>query len=315
MKNLKEIKLMMERLESPRLTETELNYKKSLLKEEDGEKTQDPDQLDLFTGETKEVNELVAQFEELKRLILDEIEGLDVDYLHTAMMNGQIDSTLTEYYDLVNELEYWIDSNDFEGELLREANNLLEVLEYGPVDFEITLTPEVEELLKRERPTISEGKDDSDNNEYSIGDKVTVVPGAKTGERIVVSKIGVDPKNTDYPTPGMEGTVSTFDKLKDRVYVVFSSIGKDEYAFQPNELKKEIPAISEGKDEMGRMVMDVDAYREYLIKQMKNKGLLSSEDKKEYLENHLKHQSPIGYDGKKRMADRIEAAQTLLDEL
>ena len=34
MKNLKEIKLMMERLESPRLTQTELNYKKSLLKEE-----------------------------------------------------------------------------------------------------------------------------------------------------------------------------------------------------------------------------------------------------------------------------------------
>lgn len=217
---------MMERLESPRLTETELNYKKSLLKEEDGEKTQDPDQLDLFTGETKEVNELVAQFEELKRLILDEIEGLDVNYLHIAMINGQLDSTLTEYYDLVNELEYWIDSNDFEGELLREANNLLEVLENGPVDFEITLTPEVEELLKRERPT-----------------------------------------------------------------------------------------ISEGKDRMGRMVMDVEAYREYLIKQMKNKGLLSSEDKKEYLENHLKHQAPIGYDGEKRMADRIEAAQTLLDEL
>lgn len=240
---------MMERLESPRLTETELNYKKSLLKEEDEEKSQDPDQLDLFTGETKEVNELVAQFEELKRLILDELEELDVDYLHTAMMNGQLDSILTEYYDLVRELEYWIDSNDFEGELLREANNLLEVLEYGPVDFEITLTPEVEELLKRERPSIkvgsekeiadmSEGKDDSDNNEYSIGDKVTVAPSAKTGERIVVSKIGVDPKNTDYPTPGMEGTVSTFDKLKDRVYVVFSSIGKDEYAFQPNELKK-----------------------------------------------------------------------------
>ena len=111
MKNLKEIKLMMERLESPRLTETELNYKKSLLKEEGEEKSQDPDQLDLFTGETKEVNELVAQFEELKRLILDEIEGLDVNYLHIAMINGQLDSTLTEYYDLVNELEYWIDSN------------------------------------------------------------------------------------------------------------------------------------------------------------------------------------------------------------
>ena len=34
MKNLKEIKLMIERLESPRLTETELNHKKSILKEE-----------------------------------------------------------------------------------------------------------------------------------------------------------------------------------------------------------------------------------------------------------------------------------------
>lgn len=33
MKNLKEIKLMMERLESPRLTDTELQRKKSLLKE------------------------------------------------------------------------------------------------------------------------------------------------------------------------------------------------------------------------------------------------------------------------------------------
>ena len=32
MKNLKEIKLMMERLESPRLTDTELQIKKSLLK-------------------------------------------------------------------------------------------------------------------------------------------------------------------------------------------------------------------------------------------------------------------------------------------
>lgn len=235
MKNLKEIKLMMERLESPRLTETELNYKKSLLKEEDGEKSQDPDQLDLFTGETKEVNELVAQFEELKRLILDEIEGLDINYLHTAMMNGQLDSSLTEYYDLVNELEYWVDSNDFEGELLREANNLLEVLEYGPVDFEITLTPQVKELLKRERPSIKVGSE------------------------------------------------------------------------------KEIADMSEGEDEMGRMFHDVDTYREYLIKQMKNKGLLSSEDKKEYLERWLKYQEPIG--GKKKMADRIESAQSLLDEL
>ena len=159
MKNLKEIKLMMERLESPRLTETELNRKKNLLKEEDGEKTQDPDQLDLFTGETKEVNELVAQFEELKRLILDEIEGLDLNHLHTAMFNGDLDSTLMDLEDLVRELEYWIDSNDFEGELMAEAKNLLEVLEYGPIDYEITLKPEIEDLLKRERPGIKVGSE------------------------------------------------------------------------------------------------------------------------------------------------------------
>ena len=235
MKNLKEIKLMMERLESPRLTETELNYKKSLLKEENEETTQDPDQLDLFTGETKEVNELVTQFEEIKKLILDEIEGLDINYLYSAMSMGQMDRELEDYYNSVQKLENWIDSNDFEGELMREANNLLEVLEYGPIDYEITLTPEVEELLKKERPSIKVGSE------------------------------------------------------------------------------KELSAMSEGKDEMGRMVMDVDTYREYLIKQMKNKGLLSSEDKKEYLERWLKYQEPIG--GKKKMADRIEAAQTLLDEL
>jgi len=79
MKNLKEIKLMMERLESPRLTETELNYKKSLLKEEDEEKSQDPDQLDLFTGETKELldntrdrlkNEVIREIEECIQQIL-----------------------------------------------------------------------------------------------------------------------------------------------------------------------------------------------------------------------------------------------------
>lgn len=228
---------MMERLESPRLTETELNRKKTLLNEEDEEITQDPDQLDLFTGETNEVNELVAEFEEIKNLILDAIEGLDINYLYTAMSMGQMDRELEDYYNSVQELENWIDSNDFEGELMREANNLLEVLEYGPIDYEITLTPEVEELLKRERPSIKVGSE------------------------------------------------------------------------------KEIRDMSEGKDEMGRMVQDVDTNREFLIKQMDKKGIVNTEDKKEFLNNFLKHQAPIGFDGKKRMADRIEAAQTLLDEL
>ena len=79
------------------------------------------------------------------------------------------------------------------------------------------------------------------------------------------------------------------------------------------ELNHKKNLLKEGYDEMGRMFHDVDTYREYLIKQMENKGLLSSEDKKEYLERWLKYQEPIG--GKEKMADRIEAAQTLLDEL
>jgi len=134
---------------------------------EDGETSVDPDQLDLFTGETNEVNELVAEFEEIKNLILDAIEELDINYLYTAMSMGQMDRELEDYYNLVQRLENWIASNDFEGELMREANDLLEVLEYGPIEYEITLTPEVEELLRRERPSIKVGseKEIPDNSE------------------------------------------------------------------------------------------------------------------------------------------------------
>lgn len=134
---------------------------------EDGETSVDPDQLDLFTGETNEVNELVAEFEEIKNSILDAIEELDINYLYTAMSMGQMDRELEDYYNAVQRLENWIDSNDFEGELMREANDLLEVLEYGPIDYEVTLTPEVEELLRRERPSIKVGseKEIQDNSE------------------------------------------------------------------------------------------------------------------------------------------------------
>jgi len=235
MKNLKEIKLMMERLESPRLTNTELQRKKSLLKEEDEEITQDPDQLDLFTGETKEVNELVAQFEELKRLILDEIEGLDIDYLYTAMSMGQMDRELEDYYNLVQELENWVTTNDFEGELMREANNLLDILEYGPIDYEITLTPEIKELLKKERPTMSEGQR-----------KKSLLKESET---------------------------------------------------YPNTPEKYLESV-----------------KTFLIKALKNR-----ENKKEYLENFIKYQAPIGgpisIPSEERMEIRTKAAQSFLDEL
>ena len=81
------------------------------------------------------------------------------------------------------------------------------------------------------------------------------------------------------------------------------------------ELNRKKSLLNEAEDEMGRMVQDVDTNREYLIKQMENKGIVNTEDKKEFLERFLKFQKPIGYDGKKRMGDRIEAAQSLLDEM
>jgi len=81
------------------------------------------------------------------------------------------------------------------------------------------------------------------------------------------------------------------------------------------ELNRKKSLLNEAEDEMGRMVQDVDTNREYLIKQMENKGIVNTEDKKEFLERFLKFQKPIGYDGEKRMEDRIEAAQSLLDEL
>jgi len=71
------------------------------------------------------------------------------------------------------------------------------------------------------------------NGQYSKGDKVTAIKG---GERIVVSKIGVDPETVDYPKKGMVGTVSNVDKLKNRVYVVFPKLGEDEYSFLPDEI-------------------------------------------------------------------------------
>ena len=60
---------------------------------------------------------------------------------------------------------------------------------------------------------------------------------------------------------------------------------------------------------------EVERIRTYLIKQMKNKEVVSSEDKKKFLEKFLRGQAPVGFDGKTRMEDRKKAAQSLLDEL
>lgn len=102
----------------------------------------------------------------------------------------------------------------------------------------------------------------SDNNEYLIGDNVTVAQGVEVDveDRIVVNKTGVNPKTTVYPTPGMEGIISTFDKRKNRIYVVFPSIGEDEFAFQPNELIINLVDAIEGGNEQTNIIDEVLKY-------------------------------------------------------
>ena len=184
------------------------------------------------------MSEKIEEFKYLKKLILDEIEGLDINYLYTAMSMGQMDRELEDYYNLVQELENWVNTNDFEGELMREANNLLDILEYGPIDYEITLTPEIKELLKKERPTMSEGQ-------------------------------------------------------------------------RKKSLLKESETHPETPEEY------LESTKTYLTKQLK--PLISSEDKKEYLEKFIKGQAPIGgpitIPPKEKMEIRTKAAQSLLDEL
>ena len=60
---------------------------------------------------------------------------------------------------------------------------------------------------------------------------------------------------------------------------------------------------------------EIERIRLYLIKRMNEKQIVNPEDKKEFLERFLDNQVPVGYNGETRMGNRIEAAQSLLDEL
>jgi hypothetical protein len=59
--------------------------------------------------------------------------------------------------------------------------------------------------------------------------------------------------------------------------------------------------------------------KKFLMKQFKNKGLLSSDAKKKYLEKFIKNQAPIGgpttISPEEKMEIRTKAAQSFLDEL
>ena len=101
--------------------------------------------MDLFNDTPSEMEK---EFKDIKNAILNEIDFADDGYLYDAAWNGGIDKHLDSYYSMVEELKDWIDSNDLRVELMEEAENLLELVEFFPVNMEITLDPEIEELLK-----------------------------------------------------------------------------------------------------------------------------------------------------------------------
>lgn len=133
-----------------RLTEEDLEkLVRKIIKEDEEEMTQDPDQLDLFTGETTEVSEKTKELDDIKNRIAEEIYDLNLSYLDDLAWDSVVDNGLQDYDNAVQELEDWIYDNDFEGELMSEANSLLELFQSAPpIELKLTLNPEIVKFIK-----------------------------------------------------------------------------------------------------------------------------------------------------------------------
>ena len=133
-----------------RLTEEDLEkLVRKIIKEDEEEMTQDPDQLDLFTGETTEVSEKTKELDDIKNSIAEEIYDLNLSYLDDLAWDSVVDNGLQDYDNAVQELENWIYDNDFEGELMSEANSLLELFQSAPpIELKVTLNPEIVKFIK-----------------------------------------------------------------------------------------------------------------------------------------------------------------------
>ncbi len=133
-----------------RLTEEDLEkLVRKIIKEDEEEMTQDPDQLDLFTGETTEVSEKTKELDDIKNRIAEEIYDLNLSYLDDLAWDSVVDNGLQDYDNAVQELEDWIYDNDFEGELMSEANSLLELFQSAPpIELKVTLNPEIVKFIK-----------------------------------------------------------------------------------------------------------------------------------------------------------------------
>ena len=137
-----------------KLTEQDLeNLVRKVIKEEGEEyRSNDPRQLDLFSGKSNIDSAKIQEFQEIKNAIIDEIESLNEDNLYQAAFDGGIENELMGFFDVVHELEEWINDNDTDEELREltdEAKDLLDSLVGTyPFDISITLDPEFIESIK-----------------------------------------------------------------------------------------------------------------------------------------------------------------------
>ncbi len=94
--------------------------------------------------------QLKEEFDELMGYIVYEYENVTKDDINYAADNDGIFEELKGYFDAVEELEHWMDSNDFEGELMVEVREVVDMLNnYYPYHIEVKKDTEIEELLSK----------------------------------------------------------------------------------------------------------------------------------------------------------------------
>ena len=94
--------------------------------------------------------QLKEEFDELMGYIVYEYENVTKDDINYAADNDGIFEELKGYFAAVEELEHWMDSNDFEGELMVEVREVVDMLTtYYPYHIEVKKDKEIEGLLSK----------------------------------------------------------------------------------------------------------------------------------------------------------------------
>ena len=94
--------------------------------------------------------QLKEEFDELMGYIVYEYENVTKDDIIYAADNDGIFEELKGYFDAVEELEEWVYENDYGGELMEEAREVVNILNtYLPYHIEVKKDTEIEELLSK----------------------------------------------------------------------------------------------------------------------------------------------------------------------